>query len=163
MSDINTGSLDPDASSYKFYPKHSPIQTIRSMHNNQVLSVSPQKTGTHTYAIKINDKCLNVYKDSYDMRHCAQPDEDVHYHPQYFEAKRIMNVIDAEKYKGPTTEDHGASGSYGTSYPYTLFVHKNTRQCLNLDDEGAFMAQCDPDNTRQHWQVSDKIHSCNLA
>lgn len=169
QSVINTSSLDPDTSSYEFYPKGNPIQTIRSMHNSQVLSVEPQDSQRNTYAIKINDKCLNVYQDSYGLRDCQQLGNDVQYHPQYFEAKRIMNEIDAQKYKGvglgsdsSNSADYAANGSYGTSYPYTAFIHRNTRQCLTLDDDGAFMAQCDPANTRQHWQVSDQSHKCNM-
>lgn len=173
---INANALDPDVSSYKYYPKGDPIQTIRSLHNGQVLTVTPQEGHRGTYAVRINDKCLNVYQDSYGLRNCQQPGEDVQYHPQYFEAKRIMNEVDAQKYKGVSADgmggtsnsmggavvDYAATGSYGTSYPYTAFVHRNTRQCLTLDDDGAFMAQCDPANTRQHWQVSNQIHSCNL-
>lgn len=166
---INTGSLDPDVASYRFYPKGDSIQTIRSLHNSQVLTVEPQNGHQGTYAIRINDKCLNAYHDSYGLRDCKQPGEDVQYHPQYFEAKRIMNEVDAQKYKGVDNTtggtfvvDHAATGSYGTSYPYTAFVHRNTRQCLSIDDDGAFMAQCDPNNTRQHWQVSNTINKCNL-
>lgn len=169
---INASSLDPDVSSFKFYPKGEPIQTIRSLHNGQVLTVQPQSGNRGLYGIRINDRCLDVYNDSYGLRSCQQPGEDVQYHPQFFEAKRIMNNVDAEKYRGVSSDnnknknsntvDYAASGSYGTSFPYTAFVHRNTRQCLTLDDDGAFMAQCDPANTRQHWQVSNQIHKCNL-
>lgn len=161
---INTNSLNPDTPSYKFYPKGEPIQTIRSLHNGQVVVVNPQIGHQNTYSIRINDKCLNVYQESYGLRDCQQPGETVQYHPQYFEAKRIMNEVDAQKNKGANlnnTTDYAATGTYGTSFPYTTFIHKNTRQCLTLDDEGIYMAECNPANTRQHWQVSNQIHKCN--
>ena len=145
---MNTTSLDKDTIKVP-YPEGARVKTIKSKVNNQYVTVLPQSVNDNTYAVYVNDKCLHVYEDKYNLKQCANTNN--YLHPQYFEAK---NIIQQNEKK-----NMGNKAAKGI-YPYTAFVHKGTQQCLTYDNEGLYVANCNGDNIYQKWQVSPNENIC---
>ena len=133
------------------FPNNEIIRSIKSNHNNQILSVKQQPINEDTYAIQVNDKCLQVYTGDYNLDKCFEINNV--FHPQYFEAKRIMNSGDAKSIMN-------SSQLNDTGYPYTIFKHKSTKQCLSLDDTGLYLDKCNSNTLKQKWSVSPNENLC---
>jgi hypothetical protein len=147
---VNLNSLDKDQLPY---PRGQPIKTIKNMATNQYLSVISQPIDEETFAIRANDHCLYVYDNNdYTLKPCALTEDFVH--PQYFQAKKIINDVAEARILGKK----GITKSVPT--PYTVFQHKATQQCLTYDTEGLYAAKCEPDNIYQKWAVSPDETIC---
>ena len=99
---VNLNSLDKDQLPF---PHGQPIKTIKNMATNQYLSVISQPIDEETYAIRANDHCLYVYDNNdYSLKPCALTEDFVH--PQYFQAKKIINdVAEARMQEGHHQDD----------------------------------------------------------
>jgi hypothetical protein len=135
------------------YPSDAPIRTIKNMGNNQILSVMKQPVDSSTYSIRANDQCMYVYdSNDYALKPCAISDEYIN--PQFFNEKRIMNEVTEARLLGKK------STSQTQVYPYTIFQHKSTQQCLTFDNEGMYISTCEPNNIYQRWAVSPDETIC---
>ncbi len=150
INKLDLKSLDSDVLPY---PTGTPIRTIKNRGNNQFLSVMKQPVDSSTYSIRANDQCLHVYDaDDYSLKPCAISDE--YLNPQFFNEKRIMNEVNEARLLGKK------ASSQTQVYPYTVFQHKTTQQCLTYDNEGMYVAPCEPNNIYQHWSVSPNDTIC---
>jgi hypothetical protein len=153
MSKIDLSSLDKDNIKIP-YPEGERIKTIKGNATSQYISVIPQPINDNTYAINVNDNCIFVYNDKYELKKCEvfNKTDDINFHPQYFEIKKIISANE-KKIMGNQSSKRG-------EYPYTAFVHKTTQQCLTVDNEGLYIADCDANNIYQKWQVSPNEYIC---
>ena len=133
------------------FPEGESVKTIKSKFNNQYISVLPQQINDETYAIHANDQCLQVYQNNYMLGKCVNTSN--YLHPQYFEIKKIMNNINAKNIMNSKQIND-------TGFPYTIFKHKNTNNCLSLDNEGIYMDKCDANNLSQKWEISPNENIC---
>lgn len=129
------------------------IRSIKSNSNSQILSTLP--ISTNTYQIKINDKCLTVYDDNkYLLDKCSNSIKMSD--SQKFESKRIYDLQSA-KY------GFGKNVVKRMNYPYNVFMSKVTNQCLTIDNDGATVIDCNPNDSRQHFKISGQENVCPLA
>lgn len=134
-------------------PENGPIQSIKSLYNQQVISVLPI-TDPDTYQINLNNNCLTVYnRDNVLLKDC-QKNMNIS-DSQKFITKRIQNPADAKLTFGKQ------SFNKNIIYPYNIFQSNLTNQCLTLNNDGEIILNnCSPDNINQHWKISPQQNSC---
>lgn len=133
------------------FPHNKQIKTIKNVQNNQLISLLPFSE-SDTYAVTVNDKCLYTYnKNEYLLKKCSKSDDKIN--PQYFQPVRIMD--ESEELK-----EFGLKSNDPTIYPYTAFRSKLTRECLSMDNDGLYMAKCEPNNIYQKWSISPDENLC---
>lgn len=140
---------------YKMKMKKVPniIRSIKANSNNQILSTLP--VSTDNYQIKINDKCLTVYDDNkYLLDNCNNSINMSD--SQKFETKRIYDLQNAK-------QGFGKNVTKRMNYPYNIFMSKVTNQCLAIDNDGATVVPCNPNDARQHFKISEQENVCPLA
>lgn len=153
MSRLALNSLDKDNYTPQLpFPKNGHIKTIKNVATDQYLSVIPQNINDETYAINVNDMCLYAYDSQFELKPCVMSKNLID--PQYFEAKNIINDVTESRYMG--------SNNLGkkTPFPYTAFKHHTTQQCLTYDNDGLYVAECNPNNIYQRWAVSPDETIC---
>lgn len=144
---MNLDSLDIN----KVFPTDKHIRTIKSKKTEQLLSLLPfdQKD---TYGVQVNDKCFYTFnKTDYLLKKCVTTSDTIN--PQYFQPVRILDEKTEMK-------EFGAKSTDPTIYPYTAFRSKLTRDCLSMDNDGLYMAKCQPDNIYQQWELSPNENLC---
>lgn len=146
---MDLNSLDKDL--VLPYPDNKKVKTIKSLNNNQYVSVIPQTLNDETYAVQVNDLCVYGYQDKYLLNKCASV--NTFFHPQYFEIKRVLNNSNARTEMNSTPMND-------TGMPFTIFKHKSTQKCLSLDNEGLYLDKCDANNIAQKWHVSPNENLC---
>jgi len=153
MSRLNLSSLDKDNLKIP-YPEDERVKTIKGKATNQYITVIPQKLNNDTYAVSVNDQCVYGFTDKYELRPCDKLDniEDVNFHPQYFEIKKVFRENE-RRIMGNKPDKKG-------EYPYTAFIHKSTQHCLTVDNKGLYLTDCDSNNLYQKWLVSPNENIC---
>jgi hypothetical protein len=127
------------------------IRTLKSQHNNQMLTVQPYDL--NSYQVQINDKCLTVYDDNkYLLDNCNTTGDRSD--TQKFSTHRIRDMLNAKSIMGRAPNKIA-------EYPYNIFKSDITGQCLTIDDEGVSVQKCLPDNDKQHFKVSDQQVLCS--
>ena len=126
------------------------VRTIKSNFNNQMLTVQPYDL--NSYQIQINDKCMTVYDDNkYLLEKCNTKGDRSD--TQKFSTHRIKNNYNAES-------KMGRKPNKIVEYPYNIFKSELTNQCLTIDNDGVSVQNCLPDNTKQHFKISDQQVLC---
>jgi hypothetical protein len=134
------------------FPVDKSIQTIRSLHNSQILSLIPQDR--KYYKVQINDKCLSVTGDNrYDIKDCY--DTGSSFASQLFYQIQINNDAETGKYLGNIP-----SNPLVRKYPFSIFKSAVSDHCLTSSDEGISVEPPKVDDPRQCWLISPDINVC---
>ena len=132
------------------YPSGTPIKTIKSKYNSQVLSVNHQDN--KYYKIQINDKCLSVYGDNnYKLSECVTGEPN--FPIQLFYQEVINNPSDIKRV-------YGEYPNININYPFSVFKSAITDQFLTSSDNGITVEPGIPNNDRQQWLISPTEYIC---
>lgn len=133
------------------YPSGTPIKTIKSKYNSQVLSVIHQDN--KYYKIQINDKCLSVYGDNnYKLSECVAGEPN--FPVQLFYQEVINNAADIKRV-------YGEYPSVNINYPFSVFKSAITDQFLTSSDNGITVEPGIPNNDRHQWLISPTAYNCS--
>ena len=133
------------------YPDNTPVKSIKSKYNSQILTVIHQDN--KYYKIQINDKCLSVYSDNnYKLTMCDN--NEPNFPVQLFYHEIIKNSNDIKKI-------YGEYPSINTNYPFSVFKSATTDQFLTSTDNGISIEPGVANDIRQQWFISPVDYICS--
>jgi len=133
------------------------IKTIKSKYNSQYLSIF--SNDMKKYGILANDKCITVNglcKDEFCLLEC----HNTLYisDSQKFTTNRITNNKEAASEMNVNVDKI----SEKNIYPYNIFKSVVNDNCLTISNNGITIENCNLNNIRQQWEISQDENLCVL-
>lgn len=127
------------------------INSIRSLQNNQPLSVIPLNNNKHL--IKLNDGCLAVDSQARpSIKPCNEKDQE-----QYFNLNLINDKDQYQRNLDILGTYHDSEKGY--NFPFHQVKSVSSSNCLDNDDSMISVRPCTP-SINQQWDISFNNHSC---
>ena len=157
IAELNSINNNQIKSTSKKIPADLLIKTIKSKNNAQMLSlISNDPSGK--YSVNVNDKCLTVSGTcDNNSPYCTQDCQNILYtsDSQKFSAVNIANASDAKKIMGS-----GANINSANIYPFNAIISAVDNTCLAMSNSGVTLEQCNLNDIRHQWSISQDENIC---
>lgn len=124
------------------FEKH---QGIKSMNNGADLSLIPVKS--NKYAVRMNNGCLSVSNNGYDINEC-----NINNPSQHFSLKKIFNEF---TYANNVENQDFIENKNGISYPFSLLKSDVNNNCLTNNNNNMRLMPCNMLES-QRWKSLDE-------
>ena len=141
----------------KTFPINELVKTIKSNYNSQYLSLL--SNDVNKYGVLVNDKCLTVKglcKDEFCLQDCQKNLYTTD--SQKFYTNRIYSPDDIVRITGIPKDKVNNKNVY----PFNIFRSKVNDKCLNINDNGVSVVNCDLNSLSQQWAISPNENICVL-
>lgn len=140
------------------FPPDKLIKTIKSNYNSQQLSLF--SNDMNKYGILVNSNCFTVNglcKDEYCLQKCQNSlyttDSQKFYTDRVASADDVARIMQVSKDKINSKN----------IYPFNIFRSSVNDKCLNINDDGLTVENCNLNDIHQQWKISPDENICLLT
>lgn len=140
------------------FPIDKLIKTIKSNYNSQYLTLFANDI--NKYGILVNDKCMTVNglcKDEFCLQNCQ--DSLYTTDSQKFYTNRVNSKDDVSRIMKITKDKVNSKNIY----PFNIFRSNVNDKCLNINNDGLSVENCNLNSINQQWSISPNENICVMS